>query len=82
MIETAAQLLICNGHNTERFDPYSYPIKRLFKLADAVIDRERSSLVTESMLQQAAIFSAFGKEGREYYNELIKGLISDGEQRS
>jgi hypothetical protein len=30
------------------------------------------------MLQQAAIFSAFGKEGREYYNELIKGLIKDG----
>lgn len=78
MIESAAQLLIANGHNTERFDPYRYPIKRLFKLADTVITRERSSLVTESMLQQAAIFSAFGKEGREYYNELIKGLIKDG----
>ncbi|WP_145279514.1 hypothetical protein [Pseudomonas sp. URMO17WK12:I11] len=79
MLESSAQILIANGHNTDRFDPYRYPIKRLFKLADAVIDRERSSLVTESMLQQAAIFSAFGKEGREYYNELIKGLIKDGQ---
>ena len=78
MLESSAQVLIANGHNTERFDPYRYPVKRLFKLADAVISRERSSLVTESMLQQAAIFSAFGKEGREYYNELIKGLIKDG----
>ncbi|MCM8742334.1 hypothetical protein [Pseudomonas koreensis] len=78
MLESSAQVLIANGHNTERFDPYRYPIKRLFRLADAVVARERNSLVTESMLQQAAIFSAFGKEGREYYNELIKGLVSDG----
>lgn len=76
MIESAAQLLIAHGHNSNRFDPYRYPIRRLFRLADVVIDRERSSLVTASMLQQAAIFSAFGKEGREYYNELIKGLIN------
>jgi hypothetical protein len=72
----SCEFLVGSGHNSSEFNPYSYSIKKLFKLVEVQRDIRRSELAGELYAQHLSRIACVSGDAKPF-NELMTKIAGE-----